>query len=228
MQKLTNKKTIANKTFWSALTIGAIIGCSPQNGSNSSSPQPSLNANNQSATNQSLFTQKVYAEEAQVQDIKLAKSDCEPSDDPSPKVCVKICHVPPGNPQNKSEKIISLSALKAHLNHGSVHSDERDFMGACTQEDSSASDPSTNPQDTSSGSSSGGSGDTSTPSTTTDSTSSIPDTGSTTDPTASSPPSTSPVPTTDTTNLVPLWCEPYVAIDSNCDGINDITNEPYL
>ena len=120
VQKLTYKKTLAHKTLCSVLTIGAMIGCSPQNGSNSSTQQPSLNTSDQTATNQSLFTQKVYVEEAQVQDIKLAKTDCEPSDDSSPKVCVKICHVPPGNPQNKSEKIISLSALKAHLNHGSA------------------------------------------------------------------------------------------------------------
>ena len=37
---------------------------------------------------------------------------------------VTICHVPPGNPENRHEITISLKALEYHLNHG-------DYIGDC-------------------------------------------------------------------------------------------------
>jgi hypothetical protein len=37
---------------------------------------------------------------------------------------VTICHIPPGNPENRHEITVGVPAVQAHLNHG-------DFVGTC-------------------------------------------------------------------------------------------------
>lgn len=45
---------------------------------------------------------------------------------------VLICHVPPGNPENRHEICVGENAVRAHLNHGHADSDEdRDNVGPC-------------------------------------------------------------------------------------------------
>jgi hypothetical protein len=46
---------------------------------------------------------------------------------------VVICHVPPGNPGAKHTIVIGMSAVRAHMNHGShgKNHNERDYLGEC-------------------------------------------------------------------------------------------------
>ena len=110
------------------------VSCSTQNGGSSSSTSQGGMSNNSEVVNDSNLTQmksqKVYVEEALIDDIKVNQASCPLSADGVQKICIKICHVPPGNPSAAKEKILPLEAIKAHLNHGSQHAEERDYLGA--------------------------------------------------------------------------------------------------
>ena len=41
---------------------------------------------------------------------------------------VTICHIPPGNPGNAHEIVVSSNAVSAHLAHG-------DYLGSCSNDD---------------------------------------------------------------------------------------------
>jgi len=56
-------------------------------------------------------------------------------------VKITICHIPPGNPNNKRTLTISTSALQAHINHG-------DVMGSCDESSKGTSDKDTGDKDT--------------------------------------------------------------------------------
>jgi len=205
------------------------MGCAPQDSKNSSSPQI---INSESSVNTtSLSLQKVFIEEAQIENIKSAKIECGSQSHGEPsKICVKICHVPPGNPQNKSEKVLPLSAIKAHLNHGSNHdAEKRDYLGACQQANSE--DSTNSPSDTTDdGSNSTTNSDDPAVDTTTTTDASNDSSTSTTNPDPTQDTSTSTDETTAATDtsVVPLWCQPYVTIDTNCDGLVDSSGDPYL
>jgi len=56
-------------------------------------------------------------------------------------VKITICHIPPGNPNNKKTLTISSSALQAHINHG-------DVMGSCEDASKDTGDKDTSDKDT--------------------------------------------------------------------------------
>lgn len=41
---------------------------------------------------------------------------------------ITVCHIPPGNPANAHDIVISVNALQTHLNHG-------DIIGGCNDGD---------------------------------------------------------------------------------------------
>lgn len=151
---------------------------------------------------------KIAVEEATVQDLFPHKVACpsQKNGNHQEQICIQICHVPPGNPDNSHDKVLPLSAIKAHLGHG-------DYLGRC---DSSTEDPSFG-EGLIGDSISGGSND-----------ESIPDSGSSTDEDSSSGGEALPDEGTSDSTEVPYFCEPYYDIDQNCDGFNDSTGMPYL
>lgn len=46
------------------------------------------------------------------------------------KICVEICHRPPGNPENSKTMLLPIAAQLAHLNHGN-DAHEHDYLGPC-------------------------------------------------------------------------------------------------
>ena len=114
-------------------------------------------------------------------------------------VCVKICHIPPGNPNQRKEMVIPITAIWAHLNHGGKHK-HHDHIGGCSQTPESIlnEEPETDSTtDTGSGSNSGAISD---------------DLSAETEPTVQSE--------------LPLWCLENIERDADCDGIIDSTGEP--
>lgn len=49
--------------------------------------------------------------------------------------CVEICHVPPGHPEGKKTKVVGLSALQAHIDHGCGKNPSKDYVGPCQEDD---------------------------------------------------------------------------------------------
>jgi len=80
--------------------------------------------------NDGVFFSKVALDEATLDEVRPFVSECQGN-----KLCVEICHRPPGNPTNSKTKMLPLSATAAHLNHGGPHT-EKDYLGACQTEDS--------------------------------------------------------------------------------------------
>lgn len=64
---------------------------------------------------------------ANSQDITDHRVECRGKD--AGKVCVEICHRPPGNPANSKTMILPLPAVFAHLKHG--NSTQPDTLGSC-------------------------------------------------------------------------------------------------
>lgn len=115
---------------------------------------------------------KIGVEDATVQDLIPHKVACpsQKNGNHQDQICIQICHVPPGNPDNSHDKVLPLSAIKAHLGHG-------DYLGRC---DASAGEL---PVDEGSGGGStddGNIGDGNTGGTTDDSSSGDPSSGTTT------------------------------------------------
>lgn len=128
----------------SLLLITALVGCSngPEEGEGESTTS-NLTGYGYSSMASGY---KVLIEEATVEDLIPHKVAC-----PSQKkgkhqeqICVQICHVPPGNPENSHDKVLPLAAIQAHLGHG-------DYLGLCgaansepigSSDDTSSEDPS--------------------------------------------------------------------------------------
>lgn len=70
-----------------------------------------------------LNADKVSLDEATYEQVEPFVSPCQGN-----KLCVQICHRPPGNPENGHSKQLPLAATKAHLGHG-------DYLGSCSPED---------------------------------------------------------------------------------------------
>ncbi len=106
------------------LVVTALAGCSvgPEEGEGESTSSLETGYGYSSMAG----AYKIAVEEATVQDLIPHKVAC-----PSQKngkhieqICIQICHVPPGNPDNSHDKVLPLSAIKAHLGHG-------DYLGFC-------------------------------------------------------------------------------------------------
>lgn len=69
------------------------------------------------------------------------KGNNNQGNDNNENVKITICHIPPGNPNNKRTLTISTSALQAHINHG-------DVMGSCDESSKGTSDKDTTDKDT--------------------------------------------------------------------------------
>jgi len=67
---------------------------------------------------------KIYTKLTQVVLIGLFLVLTSFSSQPAPEPKITICHLAPGNTDNRQTLTISLSALQAHLDHG-------DFIGTC-------------------------------------------------------------------------------------------------
>ncbi len=170
------------------------------------------------------------------------------------KVCIAICHRPPGNPENAKSKVLPLEAIVAHLNHGnSKHHVHRDTLGYCdnTDEnseqnngdtnDSSSNDDTGSSDDGNSNDDTGGNGE-QTPDDSGDSNSND-DTGASDDGISNddttgndeqTPDDSGDSNSNDDTGAsddvmdydnIPSWCEANYDIDRNCDGIIDETGE---
>jgi hypothetical protein len=50
------------------------------------------------------------------------------------KICVEICHRPPGDPENSKTMLLPIAAQLAHLNHGN-DANEQDYLGPCDASD---------------------------------------------------------------------------------------------
>ena len=119
------------------------------------------------------------------------------------KICVQICHRPPGNPANSKTLILPLKASLKHLHHGGPHHETKDTLGPCEDlqtdvdpvivEDESETDPGTG-----TGSTDPGTVDTTV----------IGDDGIASYADA------------------PIWCQAYYGIDNNCDGVDNFTGLP--
>lgn len=207
----------------SLLIVTALVGCSngPQEGDGEST-----------TTNVTSASYKIVVEEATVEDLIPHKVACpsQKNGKHQEQICIQVCHVPPGNPENSHDKVLPLSAIKAHLGHG-------DYLGLCGA--------STEPPD----SSGGGTTDDGSDGTTDDSSTEDPSTGggSTTDDSGgvtTEDPITEDGPTGDSISggdsssggetlpdegaQVPNFCVPYYEVDQDCDGFNDSTGMPYL
>ena len=84
---------------------------------------------------------KVFLSEATLQQVAAYSWSCHGN-----KICVEVCHRPPGNPANCKSKVLPLQATRAHLNHGGSHQD-KDYLGPCVSGDSGGggTDGGTNP-----------------------------------------------------------------------------------
>lgn len=139
------------KFLTSLLLLTALAGCS-----NRPSDEGESTTSMESGYGYSSMSggYKVALEDATVEDLVPHKVAC-----PSQKkgkhqeqICIQICHVPPGNPENSHDKVLPLEAIKAHLGHG-------DYLGLCGASNNETSDGSGGTTDgsTTDGSSSGGS-----------------------------------------------------------------------
>ncbi|HEX4923722.1 MAG TPA: hypothetical protein VFV50_06535 [Bdellovibrionales bacterium] len=170
----------------------AISGCIEQGGTGA------LSASDENLSPRA----RVYFEQASLADIVPHKVDCPASAraDGREKICIQICHVPPGNPSAAHDKTLPIAAMKAHLGHG-------DYLGLCDagdMEEPPVDDEPGEGTDDGAGGETGGGTDVGTGDGADDGTGD------------------------GTEGETPLWCEPYVDVDSDCDGIVDSTEEPYF
>ncbi|MGE0762033.1 MAG: hypothetical protein AB7N80_02020 [Bdellovibrionales bacterium] len=112
-------------------------------------------------------------------------------------VCVQICHRPPGNPTNSKDMVLPLRAALAHLDHGGDH-EMKDYLGFCSADDSGGELPGDDQAE----------GDEGAP---------VEDPANE-DPVSDDPPG-------DVSEL-PLWCQEFLNVDSDCDGYYDSTGLP--
>jgi hypothetical protein len=196
-----------SEVIWVFMPAILLIGCSAgeqglvlaENGLASFDPNGSI-----------VSYQKVLFDQAVVEQIAPHKADCPSSERSSKnaKVCIRICHIPPGNPKAARQKILPIQAMRAHVGHG-------DFLGPCEDGGSGLPPSGEVPE---------GGGN--------PSQEEYPPTEATPVPGESAPeatPTPSPPPSGEQSGgQVPKWCADFIQIDSNCDGINDSTGESYF
>lgn len=107
------------------LLVTALVGCSngPEEGDGDSTTSKMESGYGYSSM---ASAYKIAVEEATVQDLIPHKVACpsQKNGKHQEQICIQICHVPPGNPDNSHDKVLPLSAIKAHLGHG-------DYLGRC-------------------------------------------------------------------------------------------------
>lgn len=178
----------------SLLSLAATLAASLiLSGCNSSGSETAANGDN--STDGAISMQKVFVDEATLEQIAPHKKECKGADKDH-KICVEICHRPPGNPKKGKSKILPLGAVCAHLNHGHSDIKDADYVGPCHSDDNDSDN--------------GGGGD---------------DGGSSDDGSGEGEDGSD---GGDTTGDIPTWCQPYIDIDSDCDGIIDATGDPLL
>ncbi len=180
-----------------AASLVFAIGLSGCNGS----AEDSASSN---SAGDAVSMQKIYVDQAMLEQIAPHKKECKGSN-ANQKVCVEICHRPPGNPQKGKSKIMPLAAINGHGCGGNKNSHDSDYMGPCHSEDDDSGDD-------------GSSDDSSNDNGSSDDDSSDDQQGG--GDTGGGGGSTS--------GEIPAWCVPYVNIDANCDGVIDSNGEPYL
>lgn len=150
-------------------------------------------------TNDSVaFKQKTNLDEASYDEISDYVALCEGHSD---KICVYLCHRPPGNPEKSKNMVLPLTAVQTHLNHHGSHQ-HKDYLGDCHSQDSTEDEGSS--EDSDDGAE-------------TDEESSNADNEGTGD---------SGLDEDLVGGEIPQWCHDVIDIDTNCDGYNDATMEP--
>lgn len=107
-------------------SIGVVILACGLSACNSST-EPEDTSSDSSAMTASNISQKIMCDHANLIQIAPHQVDCASAKHGKSKhqqVCVRICHRPPGNPDNSKILDLPLQALKAHIGHG-------DYMGDC-------------------------------------------------------------------------------------------------
>jgi hypothetical protein len=130
IQKIS--RFVRGTTSFLALLL-LLQGCAPSGGQIEDTALPA----NQSESSElsSLAMQKIYVSEAYLEQIKPNKADCpQEKSHNSTKICIRICHVPPGNSSEAHIKVIPLEALSAHLNHGHNNLEDQDYLGDCLKD----------------------------------------------------------------------------------------------
>jgi uncharacterized membrane protein YgcG len=175
-------KTTIYMRFFGALLAIAAVGCNYDSGITE------LDGSNTYDGHIESIGLKVSLEDATFEQVAPYVSECRGN-----KLCVQICHRPPGNPDNSKTMLLPLQATAAHLHHGGAHH-ERDYLGACDDlgEDNQGGDAEGGGSE--GGGSEGGGSE-----------------GGGSEGGGSE---------------IPLWCQPYVSIDANCDGYIDESGEP--
>lgn len=190
--------------FLSLAISGTIIGCVQGSGGGNAVSVNELDGTNNSQDNQLSQSMKVSIDEATLEQVKDYVHECHGN-----KLCVQICHRPPGNPSNSKTMSLPLAATKAHLNHGGESHSEKDYLGPCHADDDSedqSGDTDTNTDGDQTGGDTDGGVDS--------------DTGSDTGVGAGDG--------SGSQEEVPLWCQPIHDLDSDCDGFDDSTGEALI
>ncbi len=117
---------VINGVLCGLASVLLIVGCS------SADSVQGMNENG--ATYEPVSLMKATSEDisANIVDCKSEKKHKKKGKRPQKKqVCLAICHKPPGNPDNSKSKVLPMSAVLAHLEHGGPHHGEHDHLGLC-------------------------------------------------------------------------------------------------
>lgn len=185
------------------IILGLLIG----SGCLNSQTSPSLNETTAEALNSTSSFEKILIDEAVIEDIAAHKAECPSNSAKKQQICIQVCHVPPGNPAAAHSKVLPLQAIKAHLGHG-------DYLGLCESDDNSGGEEEVPPEEEEPVEEEPGTEE--------------PSPEPTPSPTPSPSPSPSPSPTPTPTPEIPLWCQPFISLDADCDGYIDEDGMPYL
>lgn len=243
MKKTRPTVRLSMRLFGALLMTASLTACNQGGGADSQTVQ-ALAAD----SDLNFAMNKISLDEATFQDVAAHVETCR-----NGIFCVTICHRPPGDPANSKTMKLPLTAIPAHLNHGSDHHEDKDYVGACDagagsddggtdaggtdgSTDGSA-DGSADGSDSAAGDDAGAVGG-DTGAVGDDSGAVGGDTGTVGGDTGSAGDGMTDGATdsgsvvdggaTDSGSVadVPLWCQPNYEIDRNCDGFTDDTNYP--
>lgn len=167
-----------------------------------------------------VITEKINLLNATPLDIEEYIIDC--GDSERVKLCLLICHVPPGNPMAAHSKVLPLSASLAHLRHHSKNKKKRketfDYLGECSGSDAGSGDESDSTEDDSNSEADDGSGDEEYEGPTNEE---DPSGGDGEEGEGEGEETSG-----DDEGERPDWCEVNQEVDADCDGIDDSTGQP--
>jgi hypothetical protein len=194
--------------FAGTFVLASLVGCKGPSTETSSSvsDQPSMEE-------MESFLGKIKLDTASIDDLRVYEAECPGNGKKDKKICITICHVPPGNPANARSKVLPLQAIKAHLGHG-------DYLGDCGGQPPVDPDPTATPEPTAD--------PTPTPVDNPGDDVGNPSPTPETTPEPTESPSPAPDDTDDGLDVIPEWCKPFVEFDMDCDGFNDNTGESYF